>query len=208
MLWGVCAYHLMLLCTLLCVALIEFDGQRVPFRLFAVPMVVGIASPLIWPELRPVVMLEVFSPLRSLGGPDMNVNELYFGFGFGGWFGAASTPATMRSRDQFTVVNGMIIGALCGTYLGGPAILGVSIGTAAVFLLVTVVGRFWAPAQRVPWSAALLTATLIWILAWKPLMTLIPPIGVESLFVIFLITQIIVALAFLATWVIAPVRVE
>ncbi len=46
-------YHLMLLCTLLCSALIEFDGHRPPVRLFIPAMIVGFVTPVIWPTVLP-----------------------------------------------------------------------------------------------------------------------------------------------------------
>jgi leader peptidase (prepilin peptidase)/N-methyltransferase len=46
-------YQLLLLCTLLCAGLIEFDGGRPPARLFIPVILIGAISPLFWPELRP-----------------------------------------------------------------------------------------------------------------------------------------------------------
>jgi len=40
-----CVAHLVFLCTLLCVALIELDGKRVPLRIGALAMVVGLTRP-------------------------------------------------------------------------------------------------------------------------------------------------------------------
>ena len=46
-------YHLMLLCTLLCSALIEVDGHRPPLRLFVPALIVGLVTPLVWPTVQP-----------------------------------------------------------------------------------------------------------------------------------------------------------
>jgi leader peptidase (prepilin peptidase) / N-methyltransferase len=45
---GICLYHLVLLCTLLCAALIEADDNRPPLRLFLPALVAGITVPLFW----------------------------------------------------------------------------------------------------------------------------------------------------------------
>jgi leader peptidase (prepilin peptidase) / N-methyltransferase len=45
-------YHLLLLCTLLCAGLIEFDGNRPPLRLFLPAILIGAVAPLFLPELR------------------------------------------------------------------------------------------------------------------------------------------------------------
>jgi len=53
-LYGLYAYHLLLLCTLLCAALIEVDEHRVPGRLMLPALVAGLLCPLFWPHLHPV----------------------------------------------------------------------------------------------------------------------------------------------------------
>jgi leader peptidase (prepilin peptidase)/N-methyltransferase len=53
-LWVTYGYHVALVCGLLCAALIEYDRERLPMRLSVSLIVVGIALPLWWPEVRPV----------------------------------------------------------------------------------------------------------------------------------------------------------
>jgi hypothetical protein len=50
---GIYAFHLLLLCTLWPVALVEYDKKRVPWRLFLPALLVGSVAPLVWPFLRP-----------------------------------------------------------------------------------------------------------------------------------------------------------
>ncbi|MCH8922914.1 MAG: prepilin peptidase [Planctomycetes bacterium] len=52
--WGIYAYHLLLLCSLVCVALIERDEQLVPLRLIAGALLVGLLAPIWWPWLHPL----------------------------------------------------------------------------------------------------------------------------------------------------------
>ncbi len=44
--------HLLLMCTLLCAGLIEYDGKRPPLRLFVPAILIGAIAPSFWPELR------------------------------------------------------------------------------------------------------------------------------------------------------------
>ena len=52
--YAIYPYHLLLLCTLLCAGLIEYDGHQPPVRLFVPAVVVGMTVILLWPALRPI----------------------------------------------------------------------------------------------------------------------------------------------------------
>lgn len=61
---GVYVFHLLLLCTLLPAALIEYDKKRVPPRLFVPALLVGAIAPLIWLTLRPgIIYVNNFYPV-------------------------------------------------------------------------------------------------------------------------------------------------
>lgn len=60
-LWGMYAFQLLLACTLLCAALIEYDGQTSPARLFLPALVVGVIAPLFWPQIRAVPLSPEFA---------------------------------------------------------------------------------------------------------------------------------------------------
>ncbi|MEE9602626.1 MAG: prepilin peptidase [Thermoguttaceae bacterium] len=84
-LYAVYSYHLLLLCTLLAAALIEYDGNRVPPRLFAPAVIVGVVAAVAWPWLHPthtfaglflgwqsplvlaIVAVVVYLPFRAAG---------------------------------------------------------------------------------------------------------------------------------------------
>ena len=53
-LWGLLAYHLLLLSTLLAAAGIEYDGHVTPWRLGMPALALGCAAPVVWPFLHPV----------------------------------------------------------------------------------------------------------------------------------------------------------
>ena len=52
--WGIVGYHLLLVATLWAMALVEFDGQRLPARIAVPALLVGGILPMVWPVLRPV----------------------------------------------------------------------------------------------------------------------------------------------------------
>jgi leader peptidase (prepilin peptidase)/N-methyltransferase len=52
--WGMYGLHLLLLVTIYAAVLIAGDGYFVPLRLFAPLLIVGLALPLVWPQVRSV----------------------------------------------------------------------------------------------------------------------------------------------------------
>ena len=67
-LWAQYILHAMLLATLVGAALIDYDGHRTPWRLFAPVMLAGLLVPLLWPEVRrwPALPALATGPLAGL----------------------------------------------------------------------------------------------------------------------------------------------
>ncbi len=83
--YAIYAYHLLFLCTLLAAAIIEYDGNRVPARLFAPALIAGVATAVAWPWLYPahaiaglffswqsplalaIVATTIYLPIRAAG---------------------------------------------------------------------------------------------------------------------------------------------
>ncbi len=63
---GIWAFHLLLLCTVLVVGLIQFDGLSVPRGIWYLALVAGVAAPIVWPWLLPATPREGGSPLATL----------------------------------------------------------------------------------------------------------------------------------------------
>ena len=61
-LWGLYAFHLFLLCSLICAGFIDSDGHRLPVILISVPLLVGMGAPSVWPWLRPGEVLSGVEP--------------------------------------------------------------------------------------------------------------------------------------------------
>ena len=148
-----------MLCTLLCAALIEFDGKRLPARLFIPAGVVGVLAPFVWPNLHPV------PAWRGLQGLAAGLADGAIGMAVGAALGAAVWWAW---KDQKRL--GMIFAAGCvGLFLGWQAVLILSLASMAIYVP-SMLLRHRAPALgRSPPTAWLGLATLGWILAWAPL---------------------------------------
>jgi len=166
-LYGICAYHLLLLCTLLAAALIEYDGNRLPARLFLPAVAGGLAAPLVWPHLHPVPAWPTADgPIAHLvAGPAGLAAGLLLG-----WFAACLVGRQQRA--------GILLGsASVGLFLGWQAVALLTPATLAVHLPVAVMAKSLPVAKRIPATAWLAPATLGWILAWSWLVERLPVLG-------------------------------
>jgi prepilin signal peptidase PulO-like enzyme (type II secretory pathway) len=156
---GILAYHLMLLATLLPMALIEYDGKPIPWRLVLPALVVGLVAPMLWPYLHPVPSgpIQVGWPAGLIDG----IAGLGLGIAIG--LGVEHLPFARPGR-------GVAAGPACvGLMLGWQA--GVAIAGAALILygITQGLGRVIPGLRRLPFTGWLLVASLVWILAWRPL---------------------------------------
>ena len=155
-LYAVYPYHLLLLCTLLCAGLIEHDGNRPPWKLFAPALVVGALAPLYWPGLRSMPVWE--SLPWSIAGTVDGLAGLAAGLLLAGiaW-------RTLQSQKPTGLALGLIT---VGLYLGWQAVALVAIGAAALELPMRLADRVSSRA-RIPPSLSLGIVTLAWILFWS-----------------------------------------
>jgi leader peptidase (prepilin peptidase)/N-methyltransferase len=134
--------HLLLLCTLLCAGLIEYDGDRPPLRLFLPALTVGIVVPCIW-RASPK---ETFDSLAGLG--------------LGALFGAMVWQWVGRPKPI-----GLVLSLTCvGLFLGTEAVCIITLGTAVLQLVMWAVRRL-LPQLRIPSSLSLGMVTFGWLLA-------------------------------------------
>jgi leader peptidase (prepilin peptidase)/N-methyltransferase len=165
LLCGICAYHLLLLCTLLAAAMIEADGHRVPPRLFVPALAVGWFAPLVWPQLHPVPALPAWWVL--LDGWTAGLTDGTIGLAAGLLLGGlASSLCGPRHRP------GMVLGPACaGLFLGWQAVVVVTVVTLAIHLPLRALGRLLPRLRHIPVTAWLTVATLGWILCWSWLLS-------------------------------------
>jgi leader peptidase (prepilin peptidase) / N-methyltransferase len=158
-LYGVYLYHLLLMCTLLCTALIEIDGQRLPWSLFAPALLVGFAAPLMWPMIRPVPAF-AGEPQAFAG-----LIDGLAGLGVGALLGSLIWWASRRQKTA-----GMLLGLpIVGLFLGWQAAVVLAVATTAVcvsYMANWIFRNAVAKAWMLPPSVWLLPLALFWILAW------------------------------------------
>jgi leader peptidase (prepilin peptidase)/N-methyltransferase len=155
---GICAYHLLLLCTLLAAALIEADGQRVPLRLVLPALLVGWSAPLVWVGLHPVPASWAFLDGWTAGLLD-GTSGLAAGLLLG-WLASHLSAPEQKP--------GMILGPACvGLFLGWQAIVVLTAVTLAIHLPLSAVSRLLPRVRRIPPTVWLALAALGWILSWS-----------------------------------------
>jgi leader peptidase (prepilin peptidase)/N-methyltransferase len=140
-------FHLLLLGTLLCAGLIEYDGNRPPPRLFLPALAVGLVVLLNWPGFSAALPPAVDRLLGLLLG------ALLGGIRWRAWPGQKPL--------------GLLLCLVCvGLFLGVRALAIVAVATAMLELLVLTGRRRW-PWLRITTSMLLGMATLGWILAFN-----------------------------------------
>jgi prepilin signal peptidase PulO-like enzyme (type II secretory pathway) len=156
--FGVCLYHLLLMCTLLCTALIEFDEQRPPLRLYYPALVIGILAPLVWPVFRPV---PAFATMPE--GFAWIIDGLT-GMAMGAALGGLAWPLLQRRQHQY----GMLLGLSgVGLYLGWQAVGALGMASFALYAVNALLRCMIPKLRLLPATMWLCPLTLAWILFWR-----------------------------------------
>ncbi len=157
--YGIYAYHLLLLCTLLCALLIEYDGKRLPRRLFVPAGLVGLLAPLVWPHLHPV------AAGAGLSGAAAGLADSAAGLAVGLLLGAAVWRMSSRRQPGLVLSTGCV-----GLFLGWQAVAVLVLVAAALHVPAMLLGRAKG-VRPIPLTAWLLLATFAWIVFWAPLVS-------------------------------------
>jgi leader peptidase (prepilin peptidase)/N-methyltransferase len=190
---GICLFHLLLLCTLLCAALIEIDDQRPPLKLFLPALLVGLAAPVWWPWLRPMPW-QVLPPTRALSvNPYLLMGAID---GLIGWAAGAALGGLLWGLVHFSARSqilarepgaenmdlspsaaqkplGMFFAlSSVGLFLGWQAVLALAVAALAVYAVNWLFRRVLRHAWQLPATVWLLTFTLLGILFWARIATL------------------------------------
>ena len=151
------AFHLLLMCTLIAEALIEFDGHVPPARLIWLPCGVGLLMLLIWLSLQPVAKwVERDGAWAGLSGMLAAV-----AIGAGPWL-----CAWIRDRRSGIARANTALGelVLVGVFLGDRAVVAIGVVSMMILLAGQLATRVWPAAGRRGWAGCLAAATLIWLL--------------------------------------------
>jgi len=161
------AYHLLLLCTLLAAALIQYDAQRLPLGLMLPAAVVGLLAPMAWHWLHPVPVSV------GLDGWIGGLCDGLAGLVAGGVSGLLIWRFTTAEQKRGTLAAI----ACTGLFLGWQAAVVVAALTTVIYLPLAAAGQLWNPARRIPPAALLMLVALGWIIAWAPLIGRWPLLG-------------------------------
>ena len=159
--WLMFALHILVLCTLICAALIRYDRQTPPLRLFAPAFAVGIAAPMIWPELRPVPF---FAPVH-LGDRWVAVLDACAGLTVAAALGLFVVYSVGRGRRNLEVADIPAV-VICGLALGWQAVCVIACFAAVAHFATRLLARLQPWFGRVPWTTHLSTGVLVYVACW------------------------------------------
>ena len=171
-LFAIYAYQMLLLCTLLAAALIEYDGHRPPVRLFLPALIGGAVAPLIWPGLRPVPAGGT-SAGAVLAGGMAGFTDGVAGVAAGAILGLLALRIFGVKQRPTTV-----FGPACvGLFLGWQAAVAITGVMAVIHLPLSASGRWISGIRRLPPATWLALATVGWILGWASWVGRFPVLG-------------------------------
>ncbi len=144
--------HVLLLCTLLCAALIEYDGHRPPWTLFLPAILAGVAAQFFWPSLVLPSPTSRLLTLLPCGVPAWSLLAL----------GGAILLGELGWRPVFGLA---LLAVLLG--LGSIAFVPIALAVLVIQGVSWLLRGVW-PKKPMPPFAALGVITLAWILlvAW------------------------------------------
>jgi prepilin signal peptidase PulO-like enzyme (type II secretory pathway) len=184
-----CAYQLLLWCTLACAALISFDGQAVPWRLFAPVAVIGSLAPLVWPSLRPV------PAAVPMNGPPwwIAAGEGLAGVVVGAALGLF-VVASARYRRRPVRNPAVIPLAVGGLVVGWQAVCALAVGAVMVEFVASLLGGIWRAGRRVPLTAPLCLLLLAYICFWDRIVSWVPALHARANVLTFAVAGAVVSL--------------
>ncbi len=201
-LWSVFALHAFLLCTLTCIALIEFDELSAPPLVFLPMLVAAIVAPAALPTLRPDPNPIGDLPVGSLAAAIAAGSIGLIAGCLGGWF--ARSAAGLGPAGDAGRHHALVALTLCGGTLGWQPAAVLGAVTALGYLLVRLVSLGFAPAKKVPWTGVLLASTFVWLLGWKSFVGLLDQKPQYTL----IIAAVAISAASLATFAVCPRKLE
>lgn len=191
--------HLLLLCTLLAAALIQYDGHRIPKSLFVPALIVGVVAPFVSPGKHPGIMFagdpDKIAGISAFIAMFFLFRQTTAGLVVGwilGWFAPRCAKApdgdgVLPAADEMPreedargaggcfrdcLNGGVVLAVICISFYIGELVL--LVGTAALVLTLceALIRRAWQgfpPLGPVVWLAVLVTFVIAF---WRPLATM------------------------------------
>lgn len=166
-LWGIYAYHLFLLCSLICAAFTEYDGHRLSWRLIVPGLLVGVIAPLAWPFLRPLagestMPAWLIALIEGLIGAAAGV---LLGYAIG--LVKQIVTQTKSGPSQAPGWCSAVALAWIGIFLGWQAAVALAVAVAVTQAVAAAIGRFIPIVRRIGPIGYLVAWAMIWIV-WLP----------------------------------------
>lgn len=199
--WGVYAYHLLLLCTLLCAALVQWDGHRVAWALFIPAGLAGLFAPLVWPAFRPI-SASGFDAAAWQAQSATAAAGLAAGAVLGWIVGQLAVPRKSRRAFKSRSTGGSVATtALCGLMLGWQAVSVAACLAVVALVAVAFSSRGGNRPVGAAWGGCLAGATLLLIVVWRELIERFSALGHNAPVTTFAASIVFVAaVAFTAGW--------
>jgi leader peptidase (prepilin peptidase)/N-methyltransferase len=191
--WALCGYHLVFLCGLLVVAVMEIDAQTdrevsVPWRSIGGLVLVGLLVPLGWLSLGPAVAGGIPSAWAGAGSLPAAVGNRLAGLGAAVLLALALRPV---ATESVTTAAGRRFAAagflLSGGFLGVLPVCVLGAATALGHLLATALARVMAMRWSPPWTPILWALALAGLLVWGPSVEHPPELGVLGQAIVVLV---------------------
>ena len=169
---GMYGYHMLLLCFLLVVSMMEWERVRIPLRLLLTGIILGALFPAIWPGLHPVAWImprpDWIEPWPWLERIDTTLIGLVAGAGVGAVLNTAARSLIRADKPRSLVATSE--GAsmlLVGVYLGWQAALSVAAFAAVFRMLAVLLAYRWPRIANLPSGGWILLATVLHICFWR-----------------------------------------
>ncbi|MBC8352115.1 MAG: prepilin peptidase [Planctomycetes bacterium] len=196
-LWLMYGYHVLLLCVLICAAMIRYDRQRTPRRLYVPALFIGVVAPSVWAMLSPLQAKFQFGwiPLRPvafhsiahLGRQDgfallpwqVSLLNSLIGLVVGLSLGLLISHLGNSKRRRLISAE-VPVTALAGLFLGWQAVCALVAAAAVLDFVFVAVARVGSRGSRIPWTGHLAAASFLYLLTWGGLVTHCTWIGTNA----------------------------
>ncbi|HTU24322.1 MAG TPA: prepilin peptidase [Pirellulales bacterium] len=173
--WIFVAYHLLLVGTLVCAALMTQERKPISRPLLVFSGWWGLAVPLMWAAIRPVPLGKVLPELLSVSSAMLAGVEGAAGLLVGILIGLLIWPAMPEGRaPRDRQVDAIYELGMLGTFLGWQAVCGIAIVSLALMWASQVVALVWPRAMRLTWTSWLAAVTFVWICFWSTIVRTMP----------------------------------
>jgi len=207
-LWLIYGYHLILLCTLLILALIEMDGDRratrFPQVLLWMPLAIGVLAPLYDRRFHPLPWSEraadFFGGRFQLAALTEGATGVAFGLMFAAWTWAALGRGPLGRAGRWYALSGIL---LTGAFLGWQAVVTLTTSTTAAYLLLATASLLLPSLRRVNWTMILFALTASLIPFWKTLSGKFPILAAASPHAAFAELGVLAATAVVGSFLVA-----